>query len=108
MELMQKALNVVDRWTAKEGLSINPHKTAAVRFTNRKIIEGLGPLTLHQPAFAENTHEITNYFCDNDAHVVQNGASDLMWCIGCIPGLLDLPYSTAPWFGGPRLCKTPP
>jgi hypothetical protein len=46
-ELMQAALNVVDNCTAKEGLSINPHKTAVVPFTNRRKLEGLGPLILH-------------------------------------------------------------
>jgi hypothetical protein len=33
-ELMQEALNVVNRWTEKEGLSISPHKTAVVPFNN--------------------------------------------------------------------------
>jgi tRNA nucleotidyltransferase (CCA-adding enzyme) len=46
-EIMQKALNVVVKWAAKEGLNISPHKTAVVPFTNRKKIEGLGPLILH-------------------------------------------------------------
>jgi hypothetical protein len=45
-ELMQAALNVVDNWTAKEGLSISPHKTVVVPFTNRRELEGLGPLIL--------------------------------------------------------------
>jgi hypothetical protein len=45
-ELMQAALNVVDNWTAKEGRSISPHKTAIVPFTNRRKLEGLGPLIL--------------------------------------------------------------
>jgi hypothetical protein len=43
---MQKALNVVVKWAAKENLNISPHKTAIVPFTNKKKIEGLGPLTL--------------------------------------------------------------
>jgi hypothetical protein len=38
---------VVDNWTAKEGLNISPHKTAVVPFTNRRKLEGLGPLMLH-------------------------------------------------------------
>jgi hypothetical protein len=46
-EIMQKALNVVVKWAAKEGLNISPHKTATVPFTNRKKIQGLGPLILH-------------------------------------------------------------
>jgi hypothetical protein len=46
-EIMQKSLNVVVKWAAKEGLNISPHKTAIVPFTNRKKIEGLGPLILH-------------------------------------------------------------
>jgi hypothetical protein len=32
-ELMQEALNMVDKWTAKEGLNISPYKTAIVPFT---------------------------------------------------------------------------
>jgi hypothetical protein len=32
-ELMQEALNVVGKWTAKEGLNISPHKTAIVPLT---------------------------------------------------------------------------
>jgi hypothetical protein len=35
-EIMQKALNVVVKWDAKDGLNISPHKTAIVPFTNRK------------------------------------------------------------------------
>jgi hypothetical protein len=46
-ELMQAALNMVENWTANEGLSISSHKTAVVPFTNRRKLEGLGPLTLH-------------------------------------------------------------
>jgi hypothetical protein len=46
-EIMQNALNVVVKWAVKEGLNISPHKTATVPFTNRKKIEGLGPLKLH-------------------------------------------------------------
>jgi len=40
-EIMQNALNVVSKWTVKEGLNISPHKTAMVPFTNRRKIEGL-------------------------------------------------------------------
>jgi hypothetical protein len=46
-EIMQKALNVVDKWGVKEGLNISPHKTAIVPFTNRRKLEGLGPLIPH-------------------------------------------------------------
>jgi hypothetical protein len=46
-EIMQKVLNVLVKWAAKEGLNISPHKTAIVPFTSRKKIEGLGPLILH-------------------------------------------------------------
>jgi hypothetical protein len=46
-EIMQKALNVVVKWAANEGLNISPHKRAMVPFTNKKKIEGLGPLILH-------------------------------------------------------------
>jgi hypothetical protein len=37
---MQKALNVIVKWAAKEDLNISPHKKAIVPFTNRKNIEG--------------------------------------------------------------------
>jgi hypothetical protein len=46
-EIVQEALNVVAKWAANEGLKISPHKTAIVPFTNRRKIEGLGPLLLH-------------------------------------------------------------
>jgi hypothetical protein len=45
-ELMQAALNEVVKWTTKEGLSISPQKTVVVPFTNKRNIEGLGPLIL--------------------------------------------------------------
>jgi hypothetical protein len=45
-ELMQAALDMVSNWTIQEGLSISPHKTAIVPFTNRRKLEGLGPLLL--------------------------------------------------------------
>jgi hypothetical protein len=45
-ETMQKALNAVAKWAVKECLNISPHKTAIVPFTNRRKIEGLGPLKL--------------------------------------------------------------
>jgi len=44
---MREALNVVIKWAVKKGLNISPHKTAIVPFTNRRKIEGPGPLTLH-------------------------------------------------------------
>jgi len=44
---MQNALNVVAKWAVKDGLNISPHKTAMVQFTDRRNIEGLGPLKLH-------------------------------------------------------------
>jgi hypothetical protein len=44
---MQNALNVVAKWAVKQGLNFSPQKTAMVLFTNRKKIEGLGPLKLH-------------------------------------------------------------
>ena len=46
-EIMQEALNVVEKRAVKEGLNISPHKTAIVPFTNRRNTEGLGPLTLY-------------------------------------------------------------
>ena len=44
---MQETLNVVVKRAVKEGLNISPHKTTIVPFTNRRKIEGLGPLILH-------------------------------------------------------------
>jgi hypothetical protein len=44
---MQEALNVVIKWDIKKGLNMSTHKTAVVPFTNRRKIEGPGPLTLH-------------------------------------------------------------
>jgi hypothetical protein len=46
-ELMQEAMNMVDKWTAKEGLNISPHKTPIAPFTNRRKTESLRLLTLH-------------------------------------------------------------
>jgi hypothetical protein len=45
--IQKKALNMVAKWAVKEGLNISPHKTAIVPFTNRRKLEGLGPLILH-------------------------------------------------------------
>lgn len=45
-ERMQKALNVVTKWTDKEGLKISPSKSTMIAFTRRKKLEGLGPLIL--------------------------------------------------------------
>jgi hypothetical protein len=47
MEIMQEALNVVTKWAVKEGLIINPQKTAIVPFSNRRKAKGLGPLKLY-------------------------------------------------------------
>jgi hypothetical protein len=44
--LMQAALNVVVKSTTKEGLRISPQKTVVIPFTNKRNIDGLGPLTL--------------------------------------------------------------
>ena len=46
-DVMQQALNVVVKWSAKEGLNISLQKTVIVPFTKRKKTEGLGPLVLH-------------------------------------------------------------
>jgi hypothetical protein len=46
-ELMQQVLNVIVKWAEKEGLSISPHKTAIVPFTNKRILAGLGPLIIN-------------------------------------------------------------
>ena len=46
-EVMQNALNVIVKWTVKEGLNISPQKRAIVPFTNKRNIKGLGLLTLH-------------------------------------------------------------
>jgi hypothetical protein len=44
---MQETLNVVAKWAANESLNTSPHKTTIVPFTNRRKIEGLGPILLH-------------------------------------------------------------
>jgi hypothetical protein len=46
-EFMRETLNVVDKWTAIQGLNISHYKTAIVPFTNRRKAEGLRPLTLN-------------------------------------------------------------
>jgi retron-type reverse transcriptase len=46
-EIMQKALNILAKWAAEEGLNISPQKTAIVPFTNKTIPEGLGPLIIN-------------------------------------------------------------
>jgi hypothetical protein len=46
-ENMQNALNMIAKWAVKEGLNISLHKRAIDPFTNRRMIEGLGPLKLH-------------------------------------------------------------
>jgi hypothetical protein len=46
-DIMEEALNVVAKCAANEGLNISPHKTTTVPFTNRRKIEGLGPIPLH-------------------------------------------------------------
>ena len=38
---------MVAKWAVKEALNISPHKTAIVPVTNRRKLEGLGPLILH-------------------------------------------------------------
>jgi hypothetical protein len=45
-ELMQPALNEVVKWTTEDRLSISHQKTVVIPFTNKRNIEGLGPLTL--------------------------------------------------------------
>jgi hypothetical protein len=50
-EIMQNTLNMVAKWAVKEGLNIRSHKTAIVPFTNRRKIEGLGPLKFHGKDF---------------------------------------------------------
>jgi hypothetical protein len=44
---MQNVLNMIAKWAVKEGLTMSPHKTAIVPFTNRRKTVGLGPLKLH-------------------------------------------------------------
>ena len=108
-EIMQSALKVVAKWAVKEGLNINPHKTAMVPFTNRREIEGLGPLKLHgkdlkmldDVKYLEvildyrltwNQHlqkiirKTQTTFAFVRQHVVGNGVLKLIWCIGSILG----------------------
>jgi hypothetical protein len=46
-EIMQETLNLMVKWAVNEGLNISPHKIAIDPFTNRRKMEGLGPLKLH-------------------------------------------------------------
>jgi hypothetical protein len=46
-EIMQGALNVVDKWAVNDILNISSHKTAIVPTTNSRNIEDLGLLMLH-------------------------------------------------------------
>jgi hypothetical protein len=46
-ELMKIALNMIAEWAVKEDLNISPHKTVTVPFTNRRKIQCLRPLKLH-------------------------------------------------------------
>nr|CAH7760192.1 unnamed protein product [Callosobruchus chinensis] len=36
LEIMQRALSIVERWCVTEGLSVNPSKTIMVPFTNQR------------------------------------------------------------------------
>jgi hypothetical protein len=108
-EIMQNALNVVAKWAVKEGLNISPHKTAMIPFTNRRKIEGLGPLNFHgkylkmlddvkylgvilDSRLTWNQHlqkQLGKHKPPlrwTDAHVVRNGVLDLIWCIGSTLG----------------------
>jgi hypothetical protein len=127
-EIMQEALNVVVRWTVNEGLNISPHKTVIVPFTNRRRIEGLGPLKLHgkqlqmldgvkylgvtlDSKLSWNQHlqkiirKVQTIFAVLRRTWKKSGVSDLIWCIGSILELSDHPYFMAPWYGGPRSGK---
>jgi hypothetical protein len=106
---MQKALNVVARWAVKGGLNISPHKIAIVPFTNRRKLEGLGPLILHgkelimldavkylgvtlDSKLSWNQHlqkiirKTQRILRRLDAHVVRDGALDLVWYTAYILG----------------------
>lgn len=43
---MQEALNIVTKWTEKEGLKISPSKTTTIVFTKRKNLQDFRPLSL--------------------------------------------------------------
>uniref|UniRef100_A0A1B6L9V2 Reverse transcriptase domain-containing protein n=1 Tax=Graphocephala atropunctata TaxID=36148 RepID=A0A1B6L9V2_9HEMI len=45
-DLMNGALRLVGHWCAKVGLSVNPTKVTVVPFTNRRKLEGIGPLLM--------------------------------------------------------------
>jgi hypothetical protein len=46
-KILSKDVQSAVKWAVKEGLKISPHKTAIVPFTNRRNVEGLGPLIPH-------------------------------------------------------------
>ena len=106
---MQNALKVVVKWAVEKCLNISPHKTAMVPFTNRRKIEGLGPLKLHgkdlkmldevkylgvtlDSRLTWNQHlqktirKTQTTFALVRRNVVRNGVLDLVWYIGSILG----------------------
>lgn len=46
-EVMQRALNLVEKWCATEGLSVNPKKTTVVQFTRKRGNVGTKKLVLY-------------------------------------------------------------
>ena len=108
-EIMQEALNVVEKRAVKEGLNISPHKTAIVPFTNRRNTEGLGPLTLYgkelkmldgvkclgvildsklnwSQHLQKIIHKTQTTFAVLRRTCEKKGVLDLIWCIGSILG----------------------
>jgi hypothetical protein len=118
-EIMQEALNVVFKWAIKEGLNINPHKTAIVSFNNSRKIVGLGPLILHgkeprtldevkylgvmldsklnwKQHLKKTIRKAQTTFAAVKRTCGKNGVSDLIWYTVCILRLSDHPYFIVP------------
>jgi hypothetical protein len=127
-EIMQKALKVVDKWAVKEGLNISTNRTAIVSFTNRRKLEGLGPLIFQGKEFkmldevkylgvilnlklSWNQHlqkiirKMQTTFAFIRCTYRRKWGLDLVWYIGSILGYFDPSYLMVPWPGGPRSYK---
>jgi hypothetical protein len=128
---MQAALNEVVKWTTKEGLSISPQKTVVILFTNKRNIEGLGPLILlgrqlqllggvkYLGVFLDsklnwNQHLQNVIKKAQTTFAVVRRTCGIRW--GIRPSMVHWHYTRVirpsifmgPWFGGPRLCIKPP
>jgi hypothetical protein len=123
-ELMQAALNEVVKWTTKEGLSISPQKTVVVPFTNKRNIEGLGPLILfgrqlqllggvkYLGVFLDSKLKWNQHLRNltkkaQTTFAIARRTCGVRWglrpsMVHWLYTILYLPSFMGPWFGGPR------